>query len=86
MDKYVLYESLYRSISEAIKLMAESEGYDIVIVDDSAAGFSLNPNSRASRESQILQQIAARRVMYTNPITDITQDLIVRMNNVHNAG
>lgn len=86
IEKSLLYESLYISISEAITLMAESEGYDLVIVDDSKAPFTVNSNARTSREVQILQQIADRRIMYANPMIDITQDLIVRMNNANNAG
>ena len=82
----LLYESLYKSISTAITLMAESEGYDLVIVDDSKAPFTDNPDARVSREGHILQQIAVRRIMYANPMIDITQDLIVRMNNANNAG
>ena len=66
--------------------MAESEGYDLVIVDDSKAPFTENPDARVSREGHILQQIAVRRIMYANPMIDITQDLIVRMNNANNAG
>ncbi len=86
LETALLYESLYNSISAAIKLMAENEGYDIVLVDDSVAPFTENPNSRTSREVQILQQIAARRIMYANPMIDITQNLILRMNNASNAG
>ena len=86
IERSLLYESLYNSISTAITLMAESEGYDIVIVDDSKAPFTENPDARVSREGHILQQIAVRRIMYANPMIDITQDLIVRMNNANNAG
>lgn len=86
IERSLLYESLYLSISAAIKLMAESEGYDLVVVDDSTAPFTNNPNARVSREVQILQQIATRRIMYANPVIDITQDLIVRMNNANNGG
>ena len=60
IEKALLYESLYESISRAIAVMAKSEGYDLVIVDDSAAPFTKNANARVSLEVQILQQIDRR--------------------------
>lgn len=86
IEKALLYQSLYESISKAIAVMAQSEGYDLVIVDDSVAPFVENPNARVSREVQILQQIASRRIMYASPSIDITQSLILRMNNANDAG
>ena len=44
-----------------------------------------DPSLRISRENQIKQQIANRRVMYARAAYDITDALIVRMNTAFGA-
>lgn len=86
VERYLLFESLYRSIASAIEHMAQAEGYDIVLVDDASVEFIVNSKLKISREDQIKQQIASRRIMYSNPSVDITEALIIRMNNAFDAG
>lgn len=87
MEEALLYQSLYRSIASAIDQMAKAEGYDIVLVYEGEEEFSpYNPNLRISRANQIRQQIAEKRIMYANDAVDITDGLILRMNNAFNAG
>lgn len=86
VERYLLFESLYRSIASAIEQMAKAEGYDIVLVDDTSVEFTVNSKLNITREVQIKQQIASRRIMYSNPAVDITEALIIRMNNAYNAG
>jgi Skp family chaperone for outer membrane proteins len=71
---------LYQSIKQATQIMAEENGYDIVFVDDSIAEI---PNGN---ETEVRRQISARRMLYTSPQIDITDELIARMNGGINAG
>jgi Skp family chaperone for outer membrane proteins len=86
VERSLLMRDLYRSVKAAVKTMAEAEGYDIVIVDDSQGELLTSDEARVSREAQVRQQIAARRVLYTAPTVDVTEQLIVRMNNEFKAG
>jgi Skp family chaperone for outer membrane proteins len=81
IEQALVLQDLYRSIKAAAAQMASASGYDLVVVDDSQGELRTMSDSRVSRESQILQQIADRRLLYANPGLDITDELITRMNN-----
>lgn len=78
-------QDLYRSVKAAAAQMATTNRYDLVLVDDSQGDLVMSSEARVSRMDQIRQQIAARRMLYTNPSIDITEDLIQRMNNAYKA-
>lgn len=82
----IFFQRIYSNIKAAIEQMADTEGYDVVLIDDTEFRYTANPNVRVSRADQIKQWISNRRIIYARPSVDITQDLIVRMNNAHNAG
>ena len=86
IEKSLLMQDLYRQIREAISEMAEIEGYDIVLMDDSEQELILNPEARISRDGQVRQQIRSKRVLFSKPAVDITEELIERMNNEFAAG
>ncbi|MCI0362328.1 MAG: OmpH family outer membrane protein [Phycisphaerales bacterium] len=86
IDKALVLQDLYMSIKNAAGELANSAGYDIVLVDDSQGELTTSGESRTSRVDQIRQQIAGRRTLYVNPAIDITDDLIERMNNAHKVG
>jgi len=69
---------LYKQIREAARQMAQERGYAIVFVDDSKA--AIPPGT----EEETNRQISARRMVYTSPEIDITDELISRMNNAFN--
>ncbi|MCH8343645.1 MAG: OmpH family outer membrane protein [Planctomycetes bacterium] len=81
VEKALRLQHLYLKISEAIGELASAQGYDLVILDDSAQEPEFDRDSRIPGQVQILQQIASRKVLYRNPAIDITNDLITRMNN-----
>ncbi len=85
IEKSLMLENLYRSMQSAAKELAEIEGIDIVIIDDSGQAFDLLPNSQLSREGQVAQQMTSRRVLYRDSAIDISEDLIIRMNNDYAA-
>ncbi len=85
VEKALRLQHLYLKISEAIGELASAQGYDLVILDDSAQEPEFDRASRIPGQVQILQQIASRKVLYRNPAIDITNDLITRMNNEFRA-
>ncbi len=86
VEKALIFQRIYRNIRDAAQTMADAEGFDLVVVDDSSTEFSMNRQLRVSLENQVKQQITSRRIIYANPAVDITKDLIVRMNNTREAG
>ncbi len=81
IEQSLVLQDLYRSIKTAAAQMATAAGYDLVLVDDSQGELRTTPDARISRDAQILQQISDRRMLYANPMLDITDELITRMNN-----
>ena len=55
--------------------MSRANGYDIVLVDDTVAELPED-----TTEAETMRQISARRMLYANPQVDISDELIVRMN------
>ncbi len=74
-QKGVTLKRLYTSIKEETRLLAEREGYAVVVVDDSIVDL------QSSTEADMIRQISARRMLYASPRVDITDALIMQMNN-----
>ena len=85
LDKAVYLQNLYKKVFDAIQTLALTEGYDLVIVDDSGDALPFVRSSRVVPQVQVLQQLTSRKVLFVNPTLDITEDLIMRMNNEFNA-
>ncbi|MCA9296905.1 MAG: hypothetical protein KC983_10310, partial [Phycisphaerales bacterium] len=86
LEKALMIEGLYRAVRSASAEMAQAQGYDIVMIDDSEREFQVTPDSRVPREAQVRTQLFDRRLLYTADIVDATDDLVERMNNAFNAG
>jgi Skp family chaperone for outer membrane proteins len=78
-------EDLYRSIKNAVKELAISQGYDLVMVDDSNTELVKNRTSQMPLKLQLEQQVAQRKFIYVDEATDITDQLVQRMNNAFKA-
>ena len=78
-------EELYRSIKNAVKELGASQGYDLVMVDDSNTELVKNRTSQMPLKVQLEQQVAQRKFIYVDEATDITDQLIQRMNNAFKA-
>jgi Skp family chaperone for outer membrane proteins len=85
IEKSLMLENLFRSMQSAAKELAEIEGIDLVIIDDAGQQFDLLPKSQLSREGQVAQQMTSRRVLYRDSAIDISEELIIRMNNDYAA-
>lgn len=65
----------YLAIKDAVRRLAEKEGYDYILLDDSVV--QMDP----SDASKTMAQISARRFLYANGKRDVTDQLVGMMNN-----
>lgn len=81
-ERSLMWQSMYRSIREEAGKVAESEGYQLVVVDDSQTEVRPSREVKAPLEEQVKQQIASLRILYSAPTIDISDKVIVRINNL----
>jgi Skp family chaperone for outer membrane proteins len=80
-ERSLKWQTLYRAIREEIARLAEAEGFELVIVNDGLGPISVSREVELSQERQVRMQIESRQVLYAAKATDITEQLVVRMNN-----
>lgn len=80
-EQALRWEGLYRQIIAEADKLAQSEGYQYVLVYDGAIDFQRDRRSNAPLAQQVFDQIARRRVLYAAKADDLTEKLILRMNN-----
>jgi len=85
IEKSLMLENLYRSMQKNSAELAEIEGIDLVIINDGNDEFAVVGGIQVTRQDQIREQIAMRRVLYRAQTIDISDDLIIRMNNEYAA-
>ncbi|MFG0306721.1 MAG: OmpH family outer membrane protein [Phycisphaerales bacterium JB040] len=81
IERAELLRSLYDKISASIGRVADRDGWDVVLLDDSA--FPLPQGDVSDRD--IERNIVSRGVIYRHDSVDITSDVIQLMNNEFNA-
>lgn len=81
-ERGLMWRAMYRSIREQAESLAKAESWDLVLINDSLGEVKFNANANISREQQVLSQILNRRMLYAGAATDITEQLIVRINNL----
>lgn len=64
----------YVAIKDASRRLAERDGYDYILLDDSL------PEMDLKNATQTMQQISARRFLFASPKSDVTTALIGFMN------
>lgn len=84
-ERALMWQSMYRNIREESQKLAQAEGYDIILVNDGVTDLSLQRDSQVPMEQQAQEQIMRRRVLYANPAIDVTDKLILRMNNARST-
>lgn len=85
-EKSLKWQAVYRSVREGAKRLAETEKYDLVIVDDSKVEVRTQRSQSApSLEAQAQTQISTLRVLYADRAIDVTEKLIVQINNTRAA-
>ena len=80
-EQALRWEGLFRSIVSESEKLAQSEGYQYVIVFDGSAEFQRDRRSQMPLAQQVVEQISRRRVLYAAKGDDLTEKLILRMNN-----
>ena len=86
LEKALRLQQLYLTIKRSLKQLAQAEGYDMVILDDSIDELQIDRESRIPPQVQGLQQIMSHKLLYLMPTINITEDLVTRMNNEYRAG
>lgn len=84
-EKSLMWQDLYQSMKTEAGKLAEAQGLDLVLVNDSLPEIKTTTESNVSAEAMVLQQITARRVVFASKETDVTDQLITRMNNAFAA-
>ncbi len=84
-EESLKWRSIYRNLRRESQRVAEAEGYEMVMVDDSVGDVQTMPQSKVPLQQQVLEQITNRRVLFAANAIDITDQVIVRMNNAANA-
>ena len=85
IEKSLLLQDLFQKITEAVGELAEVEGINLVLVSDAGRVVQTISDAKIAREMQVRQQISTRRMIYASPSIDITEQLIIRMNNSYAA-
>jgi Skp family chaperone for outer membrane proteins len=81
-ERSLMWQSMYRAIRDEARKVAESEGYQLVVVDDSQTEVRPSREVKAPLEEQVKQQIASLRMLYAAPTIDISDKVVVRINNL----
>jgi Skp family chaperone for outer membrane proteins len=80
IDMGSVMRNLYTKVEDAIRRIAEREGYDIVYMDDSAL-----PLPENAPDNDIYRAIITKSVIYRHDSIDITDQVITLMNNEFSA-
>lgn len=80
IEKGEIIRPLYLKVLDAVKETATKQGYDVVLFDDRSL---MVPQDT---ESIVNQAIQAKRILYADDTLDITNQVVLLMNNKFKAG
>ena len=80
LERGLLVEKLYRRVLDTVGKIASERGFDLVLYK------SGDPDFQYQKPEQLLSQIAVRKVLYAEDGTDITDQVVQRLNNEFEAG
>lgn len=75
------WQSMYRTIREEVKAVAESSGIDLVLINDETPEPKANERINQPRELQVLEKVFNSKVIYANKRVDITTQVKTRIDN-----
>jgi Skp family chaperone for outer membrane proteins len=84
-ERALMWQSMYRNVRSESQKLADAEGWDVVLVNDGVSEIQLQRDSKTPMEQQAQEQIVRRRILFAAKATDITDQLVVRMNNARAA-
>jgi len=83
----LMWRQIYKHIREEAAKLAETKGYDYVIVAEPGDELQLaGGDARVPLTQRALDQIGRRRMLYSSPAHDITEELRTRMDNAYAIG
>lgn len=83
IDQGNLRRQLYTKIVAAVEKIAERDGIDIVLFDDS--GFEIPGEREPASNQDVYRAIVTKSVIYTHPTADLTERVVTLMNNEYTA-
>lgn len=84
-ERALMWQSMYRNVRAESQKLADAEGWDVIMVNDGVNEIQLQRDSKTPLEQQAQEQIVRRRVLYAAKSIDVTDQLVVRMNNAHGS-
>ena len=72
-ETYRYTKEVYQDVLDAIEKVAKERGYQLVL-------FKESPNLVSRTYDELLEQISRRKVLYSDPSLDITDDVLKRIN------
>jgi Skp family chaperone for outer membrane proteins len=79
-ERSVMFRDIYMKIKASVAVIAEENGYDLVLISDDDREISTNRESNIQQELQVLQQIKLQRVVFATNQIDITEQIVTYMN------
>lgn len=86
MEQGDIIRGIYDKALAAAAALAKREGYDMIILDDTVLGFSGELAEKRLGMREVTEIIRSRKLVYSNPASDVTDRLIQIMNNEYEAG
>ena len=80
IEKGEIIRPLYAKLRDAVKETAQRQGYDIVLFDDRTISVP------ADTDAKVNMAIQQKRILYADDSVDITDQIIMLMNNKYAAG
>ena len=81
-ERSLKWQAVYRAVREGAAKLAENERLDMIVVDDSKIELQTQRAKDAPPlETQAKSQISQLRVLYAGKSIDVTEKLIVQINN-----
>ena len=77
----LLLRDVYRAIQDELGVMCVASGYELVVRDDSIEEIPVDRKAQVAQEIQVMQAMTSVFVLHAAPLNDITDALVVRMNN-----
>jgi Skp family chaperone for outer membrane proteins len=84
-ERALMWQSIYRNLRAECAKLADAEGYELILVNDGANEIRVQRDDKRSPEQQVQEQMANRRVLFAGKGIDVTDKLILRMNNARTA-
>jgi Skp family chaperone for outer membrane proteins len=84
-ERALMWQSMYRNVRAESQKLADAEGWDVVMVNDGVTEIQLQRGDKVPLEQQAQEQIVRRRILFAAKSTDVTDQLVVRMNNARAA-